>query len=103
MGVGQDQETPQNAVINIAIAFAYENFPDLEERRVVVNARDCNAKRIIHHLQAMGPGEAIETALPDEEWEVSVLLKVFSSVLVITVYRNNDGSLDVIKFDSRSL
>jgi hypothetical protein len=103
MNKGQNRESPQNEVINKAVAFAYENFPDLKEHGVVVNAQDCSAKRVLHRQRAVGPGEAIDTILPDEEWEVRIPLKEFSSVLIITIYRNNDSSLDVTNHQSRPL
>jgi hypothetical protein len=103
MSKGLNRESPQNEVINKAVSFAYENIPDLKKHGVVVNAQDCSAKRLIRRQRIVGPGEAIDTILPDEEWEVSNPLKVFSSVLIITIYRNNDGSLDVTNHQSRPL
>lgn len=103
MSKGQKWELPQNEVINKAVTFAYDNIPDLKEHLVVVNAQDCSAKRIIHRQRAVGAGEAIDTILPDEEWEVSIPLKVFSSVLIVSIYCNNDGSLDVTNYQSRPL
>jgi hypothetical protein len=103
MNKRQNRESLQSEVINKAVTFAYENFPDLKEHGVVVNARDCSAKRVIRRQRVVGPGEAIDTILPDEEWEVSIPLKVFLKVLIISIYRNNDGSLDVTNHRSRPL
>ena len=103
MNKRQYSESLRSEVISIAITFAYENIPDIKERGVVVNARDCNAKRIVRRQKAVGPGEAIDTLLQDEEWEVSIALKVFSSVLIISIYRYNDGSLDIVNFQTQPL
>jgi hypothetical protein len=84
MSKGQDTDALQDAVKNLAIAFAYDNIPDLKMHRVEVNARDCALRRVIHRQRVEGPGEAIDTILPVAEWKVSMPLKIFSSVLIIT-------------------
>ena len=95
MNKGQNRESPQSEIKNFAIAHAYVNIPDLKKHGVKINAQDCSARRVLHRQQIVGPGEAIDTILPDEEWKVNIPLKVFSSRLIITVYRYNDGSLGV--------
>ena len=103
MSVERHRESSKMEAINKAIAFAYENFRELKEDQVVINAQDCSAKRGIQRQRVVGPGEAIDVILQDEEWEVTIPLKVFSSALIVTVYRYNDGSLDVTNFESRPL
>lgn len=103
MSIGRNRESPQSDAINKAIAFAYENFRELKERQVVVNVQDCSAKRVISRQAVAGPGEAIDTILPDEEWEVIIPLKVFSSVLIVSISRYHDGSLEVTNYQSRPL
>lgn len=95
MNKGQNRESPQSEVKNFAIADAYDNFPELKQHGVKVTAQECNARRVIHRQQIVGPGEAIDMILPDEEWEVTIPFKVFSQRLILTVYRYNDGSLGV--------
>lgn len=103
MSKGQHQESPQSEVKNFAIADAYDNFPELKQHGVEVTAQECNARRVIHRQQIVGPGEAIDTILSDEEWEVTIPLKVFSQRLILTVYRSNDGSLGVTNRQSLPL
>src|SRR5207248_6040377 len=85
MNTGQHRELSQSEVKNFAIAFAYDNFPELKQHGVKVIAQECSARRVIHRQQVVGPGEAIDTILHDEEWEVSIPLKVFSQRLIVTV------------------
>ncbi len=95
MNTRQHRESPQSEVKNFAIAHAYDNFPELRQYGVKIIAQECNARRVIHRQQMVGPGEAIDAILDDEEWEVTIPLKVFSQRLVLTVYRYHDGSLGV--------
>ena len=101
MSKEQNWKSSQNAAIKKAIDFAYDNIPDLKRHQVVVNIQDCSAKRVIHRQRAEGPSETMNVNLLDEEWEVSIPVKVFSSLLIITVYRYHDGSLDVTNYLSR--
>jgi hypothetical protein len=101
MNKGQHQEPLQSEIKNFATAYTYNNFPELKQRGVKINAQECNARRVIHRQQVVGPGEAIDTILQDEEWEVTIPLKVFSQRLILTVYRYHDGSLGVT--DQQSL
>ncbi len=80
---------------NCAIAFAYDNYPELKQHNVKINARDCGARRIRLHQRVVGPGEAIDIDLSDEVWEVIIPLEVFSGRLIVPVRRNSDGSLEV--------
>ena len=103
MNKRQHRELPQSEIKNFAIAYAYDNFLELKRNEVKITAQECNAIRVIHRQHIVGPGEAIDTILQDEEWEVSIPLKVFLCRLIVTVYRYNDGSLDVTNYQKLPL
>ncbi|SRR6266849_1213686 len=99
MSAGQNQGSRQNEVKEIAKAEAYKNVPRLGQDKVEITDAMCSVTRMPHKQQkAVGPGEAINEYIQDEEWEVIILLKVYSQGLNVIVSRYPDGGLAVSSF-----
>ncbi len=101
MNAGQNQGSTLNEVKEIAKAEAYTNVPQLKQDKVEITDAMCRVTRMPHGQQnVVGPGEAINEYIQDEEWEVIILLKVYSQLLKIIVSRYPDGGLAVSSFDA---